>query len=63
MQIEGSIGPPAPVPFVFWPTSDYVRCYELPIGFGVMRVAAALPSGDFSGQGLLIGDAAIQTLG
>ena len=36
---------------------------ELPIGFGVTRVAIFLPCGDFAGQGLLVGHAAIQALG
>ena len=40
-----------------------VRGCELPIGFGVMDVAILLPCGDFAGQGLFVGDAAIQTLG
>src|ERR1700722_16883886 len=35
---------------------------ELPIGFGVLPVAAVLPGGDFLGEGLLVGDAAIETL-
>ena len=40
-----------------------VRGCELPVGFGVMHVAILLPCGDFAGQGLFVGDAAIQTLG
>jgi hypothetical protein len=40
-----------------------VRGCELPVGFGVMGVAIFLPSGDLGGQGLFVGDAAIQTLG
>jgi addiction module HigA family antidote len=40
-----------------------VRGCEMPIGFGVMGVAISLPCGDFAGQDLLVGDAAIQTLG
>ena len=36
---------------------------ELPVGFGVMDVAMFLPCGNFVGQGLFVGDAAIQTLG
>src|SRR5208283_5349065 len=40
-----------------------VVCRELPIRFGVMFVAMVLPSGDLSFKGLLVGDAAAQTLG
>ena len=35
---------------------------ELPVSLGVMLVPAVLPSGDFVDQGLLVGDAAIETL-
>jgi hypothetical protein len=35
---------------------------ELPVGFGVVLVAVVLPCGDFVGEDLLVGDAAIQTL-
>src|SRR5271169_172905 len=35
---------------------------ELPVGFGVVLVAMVLPCGDFVGEDLLVGDAAIQTL-
>ena len=34
----------------------------MPVGFGVMLVAVVLPCGDFVGEDLLVGDAAIQTL-
>jgi glc operon protein GlcG len=34
----------------------------LPVGFGVVLVAVVLPCGDFVGEDLLVGDAAIQTL-
>jgi hypothetical protein len=34
----------------------------MPIGFGVVLVAVALPSGDFVGQGLLVWDPRIETL-
>jgi hypothetical protein len=32
---------------------------ELPIGFGVIGVSISLPCGDFAGQSLLVGDAAV----
>jgi hypothetical protein len=35
---------------------------ELPIGFDMFLVAGMLPGGDFLGQGLLVRDAAIETL-
>jgi hypothetical protein len=35
---------------------------ELPVGFGVVLVAIALPGGDFLDQGLLVGDAPIEAL-
>src|SRR5712671_2640172 len=35
---------------------------ELPVGFGVALVAVVLPCGDFAGEDLLVGDAAIETL-
>ena len=35
---------------------------ELPICFGVVRVAAAFPGGNFLDQGLLVGDAPIEAL-
>jgi hypothetical protein len=34
----------------------------LPVGFGVVLVAVVLPCGDFVGEDLLVGDAAIKTL-
>jgi len=34
----------------------------LPVGFGVVLVAVVLPCGNFVGEYLLVGDAAIQTL-
>ena len=34
----------------------------MPVGFGVALVAVVLPCGDFAGEDLLVGDAAIQTL-
>ena len=34
----------------------------MPVGFGVVVVAVVLPCGDFVGEDLLVGDAAIQTL-
>ena len=34
----------------------------MPVGFGVVLVAVVLPCGDFVGEDLLVGDAAIQTL-
>jgi hypothetical protein len=36
--------------------------FELPVGLGVMLVAAVLPCVDFAGEDLLVGDAAIQKL-
>ena len=35
----------------------------MPVGFGVVLVAVVLPCGDFVGEDLLVGDAAVQTLG
>jgi hypothetical protein len=35
---------------------------ELPIGLGVVEVAVALPGGDFIGEDLLFGDAAVEAL-
>ena len=35
---------------------------ELPIGFGVLLVAAVLPGGDFGDQGLLVRDTPIEAL-
>ena len=40
-------------------TLAVVNCQS---GFGVVRVAVALPCGDFVGEDLLVSDAAIQTL-
>ena len=34
----------------------------MPVGFGVALVAVVVPCGDFAGEDLLVGDAAIQTL-
>ena len=34
----------------------------MPVGFGVVVVAVVLPCGDFVGEDLLVGDAAIETL-
>ena len=34
----------------------------MPVGFGVVLVAVVLPCGNFVGEYLLVGDAAIQTL-
>ena len=36
---------------------------ERPIGLGVLPVAVSLPCGDFLVQDLLVGDAAVETLG
>src|SRR5260370_30440452 len=36
--------------------------FELPVGLGVVLIAVVLPCGDFVGEDLLVGDAAIQTL-
>src|ERR1700746_484223 len=35
---------------------------ELPVGFGVMGIAASLPCGDLVDEDLLVGDAAVETL-
>ena len=35
----------------------------MPVGFGMMLIAVGLPCVDFAGEDLLVGDAAIQTLG
>jgi hypothetical protein len=35
---------------------------ELPVGFGVMGVASALPCSDFRNEGVFAGDASIETL-
>ena len=45
----------------FWATSEGAR--PSGGGEGEMLVAIDIPGGDFVGQGLLVGDAAIQTLG
>ena len=36
---------------------------EVPIGLGVFGVSVVLPGGDFIGEGLLIGNAAVESLG
>jgi hypothetical protein len=36
---------------------------EAPIGLGVIGVAVLLPGGDFLGEDLFLGDAAIEALG
>jgi hypothetical protein len=35
----------------------------VPVGFGVVGVAVALPGGDFLDESLLVGDAAVEALG
>jgi hypothetical protein len=35
---------------------------ELPVGFGVMGIAASLPCGGLVDEDLLVGDAAVETL-
>jgi hypothetical protein len=39
-----------------------VCCGELPVSLGVLVVSSDFPGGDFLGEGLLVGDAAIQAL-
>ena len=39
-----------------------VGCGELPVRFGVVLVAAVLPGGDFSDEGLLVGNAPVEAL-
>jgi hypothetical protein len=36
---------------------------EVPIGFGMVRIAIVLPGGDFIGDGLFVGNAAVEALG
>ena len=36
---------------------------ELPVGVGVVGIVVVLPGGDFVGEGLFVGDAAIEALG
>jgi hypothetical protein len=36
---------------------------EVPIGFGVVCISVVLPGGDFPDEDLLVGDAAVKTLG
>ena len=36
---------------------------EVPVGLGVIGISLLLPGGDFVDEGLLVGNAAIETLG
>ena len=36
---------------------------ELPVGLGVVGISVVLPSGDFLGEGLFVGNPAVKALG
>ena len=40
-----------------------IGCCEVPVGLGFVGVAVVLPGGDFLGEGLLVGDPAVEALG
>jgi len=39
-----------------------VRGCEVPVGLGASGISVVLPGGDFVGEGLFVGDAAVEAL-